>query len=53
MEAAWKAAHDRLAALSERGVSVVVPHTGHYIQIDQPGAVIDAIRRVVAELRNG
>jgi pimeloyl-ACP methyl ester carboxylesterase len=53
MEEAWKAAHDRLAALSTRGVNIVVPHTGHYIQIDQPGAVIDAIRRVVADLRNG
>jgi pimeloyl-ACP methyl ester carboxylesterase len=50
MEEAWKAAHDRLAVLSQRGVSVVVPHTGHYIQIDQPGAVIDAIRQMVADL---
>ncbi len=51
MEAAWRAGHDRLAALSKRGVSEVVPHTGHYIQVDQPGAVIDAIRRVLRELR--
>lgn len=53
MEAAWKAGHDRIAALSTRGVSVVVPHTGHYIQVEQPGAVIDAIRRVVTDLRHG
>lgn len=51
MEAAWKAGHDRIAALSSRGVSAVVPDTGHYIQVDQPGAVIDAVRRVVAEVR--
>jgi pimeloyl-ACP methyl ester carboxylesterase len=51
MEAAWKAAHDRIAALSTRGVSAVVPDTGHYIQIDQPAAVIDAVRRVVSIVR--
>jgi pimeloyl-ACP methyl ester carboxylesterase len=53
MEAAWKAAHDRIAALSGRGVSEVVPHTGHYIQVDQPEAVIDAIRRVLRQLPDG
>lgn len=51
IEAAWKAGHDRIAALSARGVSKVVPNTGHYIQIDQPEAVIDAVRRVVDEVR--
>jgi pimeloyl-ACP methyl ester carboxylesterase len=51
IDAAWKAAHDRIAALSTRGVSEVVPNTGHYIQIDQPAAVIDAVRRVVTEVR--
>ncbi len=53
MEAAWKAGHDRVANLSARGISTIVPDTGHYIQIDQPGAVIDAVRRVVTELRRG
>jgi pimeloyl-ACP methyl ester carboxylesterase len=28
-----------------------VPDTGHYIQIDQPAAVIDAVRRVVSIVR--
>lgn len=51
MEAAWKAGHDRVAGLSTRGISSIVPHTGHYIQIEQPGAVIDAVGRVVTELR--
>jgi pimeloyl-ACP methyl ester carboxylesterase len=53
MEAAWKAGHDRTAALSTRGVSVVVPATGHYIQVEQPEAVIDAVRSVVTGLRHG
>jgi pimeloyl-ACP methyl ester carboxylesterase len=53
IEAAWKAGHDRIAALSTRGISVVVPATGHYIQVEQPETVIDAVRRVVTGLRNG
>jgi pimeloyl-ACP methyl ester carboxylesterase len=52
MEAAWKAGHDRLAALSTHGIDVVVSDTGHYIQVEQPDAVIDAVRRVVTELRH-
>lgn len=52
VEAAWKAGHDRIAALSTRGVSAIVPDTGHYIQVEQPGAVIDAVRRVVTELHH-
>jgi pimeloyl-ACP methyl ester carboxylesterase len=52
MEAAWKAGHDRIAGLSTRGVSEIVPHTGHYIQVDQPRAVIDAVRRVLMQLRH-
>lgn len=51
MEAAWKAGHDRVAALSTRGVSATVPDTGHYIQVEQPGAVIAAVRQVVTAVR--
>jgi pimeloyl-ACP methyl ester carboxylesterase len=47
----WKAGHDRLAARSTRGESLVVPGAGHAIQIDQPQEVIDAIKRVVVEVR--
>jgi len=49
--AAWKEGHDHLAARSSRGESLVVPDAGHGIQLDQPGAVIDAIRKVVSEAR--
>ena len=49
--AAWRAGHDALAALSTRGDNTIVAGAGHYIQIDRPQAVIDAIRRVVAVVR--
>jgi pimeloyl-ACP methyl ester carboxylesterase len=48
---AWNAGHDKLAALSTRGSNTVVPGTGHYIQYDQPQAVIDAVTRAVTEIR--
>ena len=47
----WKAGHDRLAARSTRGRSIVVFQAGHSIQLDQPQQVIDAIRTVVFEVR--
>jgi pimeloyl-ACP methyl ester carboxylesterase len=50
-EQAWRAGHQQLAALSSRGSSRVVPGTGHHIQIEQPQAVIDAVRQVIAQLR--
>jgi pimeloyl-ACP methyl ester carboxylesterase len=36
-----------LAALSPNGRHVRVPDCGHYIQIERPDAVVDAIRAVV------
>lgn len=47
----WKAGHDRLAARSARGESIVVPNASHMIQLDQPQAVIDSIRKVVRQVR--
>ena len=49
--AAWRAGHDRIAALSTRGDNTIVPGARHFIQIDRPQAVIDAVRRVVAVVR--
>lgn len=43
----WISLHDQIAAQSSRGVNCVIPNSGHYIQTDDPGAVIDAIRQVV------
>jgi pimeloyl-ACP methyl ester carboxylesterase len=53
IEKAWNLGHDRLAALSTRGSNTVVPGSGHYIQLDQPQAVIAAIRRALGQLRGG
>jgi pimeloyl-ACP methyl ester carboxylesterase len=51
VEAAWRAGHDRIAALSSRGANTIVPGARHYIQIDRPEAVVDAVRRVVEAVR--
>ena len=52
IQQSWKDGHDRLAALSRRGSNSVVPESTHYIQIDQPKAVIEAVLRVVAKVRS-
>jgi pimeloyl-ACP methyl ester carboxylesterase len=41
---------DELAALSSRGKHIVVEDTGHFIQLDQPQVVIDAIREVFVQV---
>lgn len=48
---AWKENNDKLAARSRRGANIVVPATHHYIQNEQPGAVIEAVHRVTNEIR--
>lgn len=47
IEAALLRMHQGEAALSKRGVSRVVPASGHDIQLGQPGAVVDAIEEVL------
>lgn len=49
----WKRSHDRLAALSARGQSILVEHSGHFIQKDQPGVVIRYVVQVVDMVRKG
>ena len=51
VDQAWKEGHDRLATLSSRGSNTVVPNISHYIQIDQPKAVIDAALKAVSQVR--
>lgn len=41
-----------LSALSSRGRQVPVEGSGHFIQVDQPQVVIDAIREVVQAVRH-
>jgi pimeloyl-ACP methyl ester carboxylesterase len=43
--------HAELAALSTRGKRVIAKESGHYVQVDQPQVVIDAIREVVESAR--
>jgi pimeloyl-ACP methyl ester carboxylesterase len=40
-----------LAALSSRGKQIIAEESGHYIQVDQPELVIEAIREVVEAAR--
>lgn len=53
VESVWARGHERLAALSSRGVRRIVPASKHAIQWDRPQAVIDAVLEVVAEVRGG
>ena len=43
--------HAAIATMSRRGKLVVAAHSGHHIQIDEPELVIQAIRDVLAALR--
>jgi len=43
--------HAELAALSPRGKRLVAERSGHYIHVDQPELVIEAIREVVEAVR--
>ena len=55
-DALWAAqmtAQDNLASLYPGGRHIVVSNSTHYIQIDQPQVVIDAIGDVVAAVRAG
>lgn len=44
---AWTSCHAELARLSPRGHQTVLPEALHLIQIDQPGSVAAAVRRVL------
>jgi pimeloyl-ACP methyl ester carboxylesterase len=50
-EQTWQQIQDELAAQSSHGKRIVAEKSGHYIQIDQPELVIDAIREVVEAAR--
>jgi pimeloyl-ACP methyl ester carboxylesterase len=42
------AEHERDARLSTRGEHIVVPAAGHWINLDAPGIIADAVRRMLA-----
>jgi pimeloyl-ACP methyl ester carboxylesterase len=47
----WSRLHDDIATLSTRGVNRQVAGSGHYIQMQKPQVVIDAVDEVVAAAR--
>ena len=53
LEQAWSTMQDQLANLVPGAQHVIAQHSGHYIQIDQPGLVRAAIKRVVKDVRAG
>lgn len=48
---AWEKMQQELSQLSTRGTQVIAKNSSHYIQMDRPDIVIDAIRRVVDQVR--
>ena len=44
---AWERMQEELAHLSTRGTQVIAKNSSHYIQIDRPDVVIDAVRGVL------
>jgi pimeloyl-ACP methyl ester carboxylesterase len=51
LERAWRTVQDQLAHLVPGSRHIVATHSGHYIQLDQPGLVRAAIKRVVRAVR--
>jgi pimeloyl-ACP methyl ester carboxylesterase len=47
----WRMAHAQTAALSTRGRQRMVPNSMHNLQIDSPGAVVDAVLDVLTMAR--
>jgi pimeloyl-ACP methyl ester carboxylesterase len=48
---AWEKMQEELAHLSTRGTQSIAKNSGHYIQLDRPEIVIEAVHRVVDEAR--
>ena len=48
---AWLELQDELARLSPHGSHLIAEQSGHFIQLDQPELVVDAIRTVVERVR--
>ncbi len=48
---AWEKMQEELGHLSTRGTQTIAKNSGHYIQLDRPELVIDAVRSVVNQVR--
>jgi len=49
---AWERMQEDLTHLSTRGKQIIAKNSGHYIQLDRPDIVIEAIRGVVDQARH-
>jgi pimeloyl-ACP methyl ester carboxylesterase len=49
--ASERAEHLRIAALSTRSEHVIAEQSGHWVQLDRPDVVIDAVRRVLVKIK--
>jgi pimeloyl-ACP methyl ester carboxylesterase len=43
----WEELHSEVAAMSTRGVNIIVPGSQHYIQFDHPQVVVDTVLEAV------
>lgn len=50
---AWETMQEELAQLSTRGMQAIAKNSSHYIQIDRPDLVVNAIHSVVGQARAG
>jgi pimeloyl-ACP methyl ester carboxylesterase len=48
---AWQRMQKELAQISTRSTHVIAKNSGHYIQLDRPDLVIDAVRNMVDQAR--
>ena len=48
---AWEKMQEELSHLSTRGTQKIAKNSGHYIQIDRPDDVIEAVRNIVEQAR--
>lgn len=51
IQQAWLALQAKLVALSTNGEQIIVKDSSHTMQLDQPEAVIEAIRKLVEMVR--
>jgi len=49
VNAAWQQMQEELAHLSTRGTHEVAKNSGHYIQLDRPELVVEAVHRVFTQ----
>jgi pimeloyl-ACP methyl ester carboxylesterase len=50
---AWEQMQEELAQLTTRGMQTIAKNSSHYIQIDRPDLVVNAIHSVVVQARAG